>query len=1160
MSVNPHDDYEKLAKLLYPSIEASGNVYYGQTRKLTMDEILQKNDLYFDSSIKADPVYANTDLTDYINYFCWKIGPLSGKIILPNSLDNITANAFAGSIKRILYADNNEIVYDEDLVYDFINSSTSNLPVFGTIFAKYRLDINTSVIDNRLNSGNYNSFEQEVTPVLDGLYVTDNFNPTDATDLDIANRHFYIAKEDVDYYLYIQILTSEDTEEYLTFTAIGTNAKIQLTKGADILRDIEYSLDNANGEFSDWTTYSFDSELTIPNKHSVRFKDCTVTAAPTYGVTENDALRFHINSGKFFVHGSCKSLLNLGIDNTLPRFALGWLFYGINNLYGTPILPKDVTLSDYCYAGMFSNCISLHVAPKLAADELKNHCYHDMFNGCIGLFSPPRLDATLISTGSCYRMFKGCTELRYSPYLLPKDLKGSCYDSMFYNCNKLKLVRCFATTYEQSCAQASIPTLSWLYNVSTNGTFIRYGSNYSYPNNPNTIQNGIPTNWKVITIEEDDNYYNSLLSILQGGLPVGYRLSKYCSYHIDYLTTSGSDSKDNGRGSLLDQSTLSNMESSFDENGTHQMNTYNSDGSFNQEIWGYKTFNSPVQFRNGLYGEDWSIYNINYSSDPRVYSRSVVISNDKSTSASIQIHKLSGSSTGVTNSIVLSTERPGSDNAAATIEIKSEGTQVGGVANSNITLSADNSDHTKKSAIIVDQESITLNTRDIYLNNDTSNFISLQAASGKSASIGSTDNPLSGVFSKRFYGFLPHSYLPTTAFVGTREALYSINLLYLKYSGYDQAGTLYNYDHDLTFHVITVNGTGSLTIKAASIANTQLDSEITKLKYKINGTEYDTVWDVNKACHLQNLHSGDKIWFYTSADIGANIYFNFTAAYGTFMNVEGNPASLYKYNENHESYGRLSRARAFYDLFKVENNNRGFIYDASKLLINVEGSNACVEMFSNNSELLYPPLAMWCSGYACCMRMFEQSSILYTPINMSNNNYQYMYYYMFYNCYNLTRGSFMQPGNASQAVLTMFESCDNLKEISILRTDASFANLSQADISNVGYNNMTSSSVRIYSTFTNSNIPNSYQMDLSTGELVTHLKNRAPGSSVRISHYDDYLLEVYTVTLDEDYYSSKPGIHPKPCDIVGGTFILLSSACTDDSLLHNSIVLAVKSE
>lgn len=42
MAINPHDDYEALAKLLYPSIEASGNVYYGQTRKSQLMSYLIK--------------------------------------------------------------------------------------------------------------------------------------------------------------------------------------------------------------------------------------------------------------------------------------------------------------------------------------------------------------------------------------------------------------------------------------------------------------------------------------------------------------------------------------------------------------------------------------------------------------------------------------------------------------------------------------------------------------------------------------------------------------------------------------------------------------------------------------------------------------------------------------------------------------------------------------------------------------------------------------------------------------------------------------------------------------------------------------------------------------------------------------------------------------
>ena len=44
MPDNINNDYNELAKLIYPSIEASGNVYYGQTRKLAIDELFNIND------------------------------------------------------------------------------------------------------------------------------------------------------------------------------------------------------------------------------------------------------------------------------------------------------------------------------------------------------------------------------------------------------------------------------------------------------------------------------------------------------------------------------------------------------------------------------------------------------------------------------------------------------------------------------------------------------------------------------------------------------------------------------------------------------------------------------------------------------------------------------------------------------------------------------------------------------------------------------------------------------------------------------------------------------------------------------------------------------------------------------------------------------------
>ena len=201
MAINKHDDYEALAKLLYPSIEASGNVYYGQTRKLTLDEVLKRNSLGFDSHIES---FYNEGDGRYDSYFCWRLGSLHGSIRVDKDhiVDGITASDFdVPFVKRILYADSEEIIYDDKLIYYMAKPNegyaldTSMVPIFGTIFAKYRLDKHSTAITNELNSGSYDSYEVDVEPVLDGIYVTDDFNPVNSIDDDISDRHFYISKE-----------------------------------------------------------------------------------------------------------------------------------------------------------------------------------------------------------------------------------------------------------------------------------------------------------------------------------------------------------------------------------------------------------------------------------------------------------------------------------------------------------------------------------------------------------------------------------------------------------------------------------------------------------------------------------------------------------------------------------------------------------------------------------------------------------------------------------------------------------------------------------------------------------------------------------------------------------------------------------------------------
>lgn len=84
----------------------------------------------------------------------------------------------------------------------------------------------------------------------------------------------------------------------------------------------------------------------------------------------------------------------------------------------------------------------------------------------------------------------------------------------------------------------------------------------------------------------------------------------------DNLITSGSDSGwlgkklqgNNGSNSL----DISKINPPFDKElyERYRPGVNTNDGSVNQDIWGYKCFNSPVSFRNGIYGDTYSIKSI----------------------------------------------------------------------------------------------------------------------------------------------------------------------------------------------------------------------------------------------------------------------------------------------------------------------------------------------------------------------------------------------------------------------------------------------------------------------------------------------------------------------------------------------------------------------
>ena len=90
----------------------------------------------------------------------------------------------------------------------------------------------------------------------------------------------------------------------------------------------------------------------------------------------------------------------------------------------------------------------------------------------------------------------------------------------------------------------------------------------------------------------------------------------------DNLITSGSDSGWLGKKLQGDNNStidLSKINPLFDKElyEKYRPGVNTNDGSVNQDIWGYKCFNSPVSFRNGIYGDTYSIHSIDtYEGDP----------------------------------------------------------------------------------------------------------------------------------------------------------------------------------------------------------------------------------------------------------------------------------------------------------------------------------------------------------------------------------------------------------------------------------------------------------------------------------------------------------------------------------------------------------------
>lgn len=652
MPINIKDDYGKLAKLLYPSIEASGNVYYGQTKKLTMDEILGKNELNFESHIES--FKQGPEL--YKSYFNWRLGPLHGSVeIAPvDNTDGRTQGFQLPSVQSVtrLYKDGTTSAIDI--------AGEPALFIDGTVFIKYRIALDNVVVEQLTNSGSFPIYETSANCEISDIVVTEWFDPSNVNSFniyDIENRNFFIEESDGDYYLYIQLMSDEikspdvviDITEPLTFTALQPNSTVEFVwNDAD---DYEINKYDGYGWVSIPTT-DFTVTLTnINDKVSIRYSSNVNTE------TSNPIIRF---TGSIKASGNMASLITNIFDsdaNSMINFSAlnfkfeymfanqtaltdvselyinisgattsccSYMFFNCSNIIYPPRLITAVTASS-CFEGMFSGCTKLRYAPELPAMSLTDHCYYQMFSNCTSLYSTPYLPATSMRQ-SCYdSMFSGCTGLRYAMSILPaKSLNQYCYLSMFSGCANLKIAPilpavstprdcysymfsgCYSLSYVCCLIGNNLdypPTIDhWLDNVSDDGKLLITNDA------PQHLINSLPQNWQLVRLSPQD--ITDINNITVSRPKVGFNCRLSYSEEPDkyyYVITSGADSTKNGRGELNSTTTFNMLETNPILSSTIYDECDLNNGNSNQEIWGYKCFNSPVSFRNGIYGECASI-------------------------------------------------------------------------------------------------------------------------------------------------------------------------------------------------------------------------------------------------------------------------------------------------------------------------------------------------------------------------------------------------------------------------------------------------------------------------------------------------------------------------------------------------------------------------
>ena len=213
---------------------------------------------------------------------------------------------------------------------------------------------------------------------------------------------------------------------------------------------------------------------TIPSEYCfyALFRQCSITQAPTL---PSVSLTDYCYADMF---SRCE---NLTTTPDLPATEMAYACYDgmfsyCTNLTSIPDTLPSVNLSERCYARMFLNCRSITKAPVLPAKKMEGLCYISMFYGCINLTTAPELPA-LILDARCYTsMFEGCMRLERAPELPATELHEGCYANMFNGCSSLNYIKVGVMSLDNDFLATSL----WVEGVNGPGTFVfPCGSKYN---------------------------------------------------------------------------------------------------------------------------------------------------------------------------------------------------------------------------------------------------------------------------------------------------------------------------------------------------------------------------------------------------------------------------------------------------------------------------------------------------------------------------------------------------------------------------------------------------------------------------------------------------------------------------------------------------------